>query len=53
MMIKKEVFQKIGCFDEEMSHSWQDVDLCIRVIELEAMSNGASSFDFSMEFIDE
>ena len=32
MMIKKETFTEIGGFDENMANSWQDVDLCIRVL---------------------
>jgi glycosyltransferase involved in cell wall biosynthesis len=32
MMMKKIVFEKIGGFDEKLARSWQDVDLCIRVI---------------------
>jgi len=32
MMIKKELFSKIGGFDEELGNSWQDVDLCLRII---------------------
>jgi len=33
MMMKKEIFNKFGGFDEKLANSWQDVDLCIRVIK--------------------
>jgi len=33
MMIEKKLFTKIGGFDEELANSWQDVDLCLRVLE--------------------
>jgi len=32
MMMKKEIFEQLGKYDEELANSWQDVDLCIRVI---------------------
>jgi len=32
MMMKKKTFTKLGGFDEELANSWQDVDLCISVI---------------------
>jgi len=32
MMMNKELFTKIGGFDEELGNSWQDVDLCLRII---------------------
>lgn len=31
MMIKKEVFEKVGLFDEKYFLYWEDVDFCIRV----------------------
>ena len=30
MMMRKEIFNQIGGFDEKMAQSWQDVDFCIR-----------------------
>lgn len=33
MMIRKDVFDRIGGFDENLAKSWQDVDLCVRLIE--------------------
>ena len=32
MMMKKKTFSKLGGFDEQLANSWQDVDLCISVI---------------------
>ncbi len=32
MMMKKNTFTKVGGFDEQLANSWQDVDLCISVI---------------------
>ena len=34
MMISKELFEKCNGFDENLANSWQDVDLCLRVSEL-------------------
>lgn len=31
MMMKKEVFEKIGGFEEELSVAFNDVDLCLRI----------------------
>ena len=33
MMIEKKLFEQIGGFDEILERSWQDVDLCIRIVE--------------------
>jgi len=33
MMMKKENFTQVNGFDEKLANSWQDVDLCIRVLE--------------------
>jgi glycosyltransferase involved in cell wall biosynthesis len=33
MMMKKKFFSEIGGFDENLARAWQDVDLCIRVLE--------------------
>ena len=34
MMISKELFEKCNGFDENLANSWQDVDLCLRVSEI-------------------
>jgi len=34
MMISKELFEKIDGYDEKLANSWQDVDLCLRVMEM-------------------
>jgi len=31
-MIKRSSFEDVGGFDEEMGHAWQDVDLCLRIL---------------------
>jgi GT2 family glycosyltransferase len=33
LMIKKDLFQSIGGFDEEYINGWEDVDLCLKVRE--------------------
>jgi len=35
MMTKRKIFEEIGGFDEEMKHSWQDVDFCLRVLAID------------------
>jgi len=34
MCMKKELFDSIGGYDEELANSWQDVDLCLHVRKL-------------------
>ncbi len=33
MMIRKEVFDKVGGFDERLTHNFNDVDLCLKIRE--------------------
>src|SRR6185312_806394 len=33
MMMRKKLFVELGGYDEKMAQSWQDVDLCIRIIQ--------------------
>ena len=33
MMIRKEVFEEVGGFDENLSDSFNDVDLCLKIRE--------------------
>jgi len=33
MMVKKNIFKKLGGYDEKLGNSWQDVDLCLRASE--------------------
>jgi len=33
MLIKRDLFEKLGGFDEEFINSWEDVDLCLRAKE--------------------
>ncbi|MDE1828873.1 MAG: glycosyltransferase [Thaumarchaeota archaeon] len=36
-MMKREIFDAVGGFDEEMAQSWQDVDICLKVLELKKL----------------
>ena len=34
MMIRKKLFEELDGFDENLANSWQDVDLCIRAVQM-------------------
>jgi glycosyltransferase involved in cell wall biosynthesis len=34
IMIRKDVYENISGYDENMPHSWQDVDICLRILDL-------------------
>jgi len=34
IMVRRDVFESVNGFDEELAQSWQDVDLCLRILSL-------------------